>query len=243
MRRRRTRRPARFFRTARARSSPNGSVSGVLPEEICCAPKVTFPLECVRINENERYPFKLDDKQAAKMIKFAVTLPKKHRQDMEHGIGMLDWKNDATLRNTDFVLQHEGQCQCLHPPTFRWYHPRVGCRFRPADRPCKGADKDVYLTADEATVETLGTLHRQESVIRPRSLPISRLSRFLLMTTTSMSRMMAGITANLTQIRMTMRTTPTTMSDHGRAGGTSADGLRAQLPLQRYRYPTTPTTP
>lgn len=61
--------------------------------------KAVLPIELCRLKENQRYPFKLDDRQTASMIKVAVTNPNERWRDIEHGLGMVDWANDPYLRH------------------------------------------------------------------------------------------------------------------------------------------------
>ncbi|KAK4549069.1 hypothetical protein LTR36_007525 [Oleoguttula mirabilis] len=57
-----------------------------------------LPMECLKIEPNERYPYKLDERQTANMIKFAVTPPPERYQNIQHGLDMLDWGNDPVLK-------------------------------------------------------------------------------------------------------------------------------------------------
>ncbi len=58
-----------------------------------------FPMEVCKIIENQRYVFKLDDRQTSEMIKFAVTLPAVRWEAVQHGLEMLDWSSDTYLKN------------------------------------------------------------------------------------------------------------------------------------------------
>ncbi|KAL1303294.1 hypothetical protein AAFC00_006700 [Neodothiora populina] len=60
--------------------------------------KAVLPLELLWLEENQRYPFKLDDRQTASMIKVAVTPPKDRWADIEHGLGMVGWAEDPYLK-------------------------------------------------------------------------------------------------------------------------------------------------
>lgn len=60
---------------------------------------VVFPMEVVMVSPNQRYPFKLDDLQTAKMIKFAVTPPEVRQREIASGLKMLNWSADPFLRN------------------------------------------------------------------------------------------------------------------------------------------------
>ncbi|KZF18861.1 Piwi-domain-containing protein [Xylona heveae TC161] len=65
---------------------------------------VVFPMECVVIAENQRYPFKTDEDQTAKMIRFAVTRPNDRIAAINHGLGMLKWPEDVYLRNYGMTI-------------------------------------------------------------------------------------------------------------------------------------------
>ncbi len=58
-----------------------------------------YPMEVCRIAPDQRYVFKLDDRQTATMIKFAVTPPVERWAAVQHGIKMLDWPEDKFMRN------------------------------------------------------------------------------------------------------------------------------------------------
>jgi eukaryotic translation initiation factor 2C len=59
---------------------------------------VVIPMELLRVKENQRYPFKCDERQTANMIKFAVTPPSERWKAVEHGLKMLSWNTDANLQ-------------------------------------------------------------------------------------------------------------------------------------------------
>lgn len=56
------------------------------------------PMELCQITENQRYAFKLSDRQTMEMIKFAVTLPEQRWRDIQNGISMLNWGSDQYLQ-------------------------------------------------------------------------------------------------------------------------------------------------
>lgn len=53
-----------------------------------------LPMEILKIEQNQRYQYKLDERQTSNMIKFAVTAPPQRWEAIEHGLKMLDWPND-----------------------------------------------------------------------------------------------------------------------------------------------------
>ncbi|KAK5011638.1 Protein argonaute, partial [Cryomyces antarcticus] len=64
---------------------------------------IFLPMELCKLAENQRYLYKLGERQTSNMIKFAVTPPSERWAAVEHGLGMLDWKNDKYLHS--FGLQ------------------------------------------------------------------------------------------------------------------------------------------
>lgn len=60
---------------------------------------IVLPMECCMIAENQRYPFKLDERQTSEMIKFAVTPPAVRWEAIDHGLKMLNWAQDPYLNN------------------------------------------------------------------------------------------------------------------------------------------------
>ena len=57
-----------------------------------------LPMEILKINQNQRYQYKMNERQTASMIKFAVTPPPERWGAITHGLGMLDWANDPVLK-------------------------------------------------------------------------------------------------------------------------------------------------
>ncbi|KAK5734619.1 Protein argonaute [Elasticomyces elasticus] len=58
-----------------------------------------LPLEVLTIKPNERYAFKMDERQTSNMIKFAVEPPPQRWKAVEHGLNMLDWDKDPVLKH------------------------------------------------------------------------------------------------------------------------------------------------
>jgi eukaryotic translation initiation factor 2C len=58
---------------------------------------VLYPMEVLTLTGHQRYPFKLDEDQTAKMIKFAVTLPNKRLEAIKEGQSWLNWQQDPVL--------------------------------------------------------------------------------------------------------------------------------------------------
>ena len=61
--------------------------------------RTVVPIEILKLKPEQRYVFKLDEKATSNMIKVAVTAPADRWGAVEHGLRMLDWKNDKYLTN------------------------------------------------------------------------------------------------------------------------------------------------
>ncbi len=57
-----------------------------------------LPMEVLKITQNQRYQFKLDDRQTSNMIKFAVEAPAGRWASIQHGLKMLSWDQDPVLK-------------------------------------------------------------------------------------------------------------------------------------------------
>ncbi|KAK3720601.1 Protein argonaute [Vermiconidia calcicola] len=58
-----------------------------------------LPMEVLKIEQNQRYNFKMDERQTSNMIKFAVEPPPKRWEAIKHGLKMLDFANNPVLAN------------------------------------------------------------------------------------------------------------------------------------------------
>ena len=85
-----------------------------------------IPMELCRIAENQRYGFKLSEKQTTEMIKFAVTLPERRWKDIEYGIDMFKWGQDKYLAKYGLKVAGNGSApskvtaKLLPPPKVRF---------------------------------------------------------------------------------------------------------------------------
>ncbi|CAK4022112.1 related to eukaryotic translation initiation factor 2C 3 [Lecanosticta acicola] len=57
-----------------------------------------LPMECLMVKGNQRYAYKMDERQTSNMIKFAVTPPAERYQAIQHGLNMLSWDSDPMLK-------------------------------------------------------------------------------------------------------------------------------------------------
>jgi len=68
--------------------------------------KAVLPLELLKVKENTRYTFKLDEGQTAMMIKKAVTYPRERWASISSGVNMLNWGQDAFLHNYGMKIEN-----------------------------------------------------------------------------------------------------------------------------------------
>ncbi|KAM3422173.1 hypothetical protein BST61_g2542 [Cercospora zeina] len=57
-----------------------------------------LPMEVLTVKENQRYAYKMDERQTSNMIKFAVTAPELRYKHIQDGMQMLNWGNDPVLQ-------------------------------------------------------------------------------------------------------------------------------------------------
>ena len=65
---------------------------------------VAFPMEVCVMKPGQRYNFKLDELQTAKMIKFAVSRPADRRKGIENGVATLNWQEDPMLKSYGLTI-------------------------------------------------------------------------------------------------------------------------------------------
>ena len=85
-----------------------------------------IPMEICTITENQRYGFKLSDRQTSEMIKFAVTTPNYRWQDIQHGVNMFEWGQDRYLSRYGLGIKGNGtqptvtNAKLLPPPKVKF---------------------------------------------------------------------------------------------------------------------------
>lgn len=97
---------------------------------------VYIPLECLKIDGNQRYNAKLSDVQTSAMIKFAVTLPDVRRQAIENGVRLLDWGNDHNLKHYGIKVNPtpiRAKGRVLPPPQLTFGPPHKPARVEERD--------------------------------------------------------------------------------------------------------------
>ena len=81
---------------------------------------VVYPIELCYMRYGQRYPYKLDDKQTAEMIKFAVTKPKDRKESIQDGLQLLNWTADPFLKEYGLKIDPnmlKTEARVLNPPT------------------------------------------------------------------------------------------------------------------------------
>ncbi|EMC99960.1 hypothetical protein BAUCODRAFT_64185 [Baudoinia panamericana UAMH 10762] len=82
-----------------------------------------LPLEVLSIKPNQRYAFKMDERQTSNMIKFAVTAPPERWSDVENGLNMLNWAADPVLRQFGVEVSRSKtvvDARVINPPVVRF---------------------------------------------------------------------------------------------------------------------------
>ena len=82
-----------------------------------------FPMEFCRISADQRYVFKLDDKQTAEMIKHAVTPPVQRWAAIQQGVNLLNWQQDPYLQKYGLQIskaQTQVEARLLPAPTIKF---------------------------------------------------------------------------------------------------------------------------
>lgn len=93
-----------------------------------------LPLELLKIKENTRYTFKLNDIQTAAMIKRAVTYPRERWASISNGVNMLNWGQDLFLHNYGMQIQNkpiETKARLLPNPKLQFGGTGAGAQADP----------------------------------------------------------------------------------------------------------------
>ncbi|KAL8844394.1 MAG: hypothetical protein Q9176_001304 [Flavoplaca citrina] len=94
-----------------------------LPVVQCTKKKIVFPMEVCNMMPGQRYPYKLNDQQTSKMIKFAVQPPDHRLQAIQAGTKMMGWDKDPVLNHYSLRINAEPittKARILNPPTLQF---------------------------------------------------------------------------------------------------------------------------
>ena len=78
-----------------------------------------YPMEICYMSPGQRYPFKLNEDQTAKMIKFAVSRPAQRRVAINKGLSLLNWSGDPMLKTYGMKINPnmiQTNARVLEPP-------------------------------------------------------------------------------------------------------------------------------
>ncbi|KAK6007346.1 hypothetical protein QM012_006354 [Aureobasidium pullulans] len=67
--------------------------------------KAVLPLELLKLEDNQRYTFKLDENQTSQMIKKAVTPPSQRWTAIKAGVDMINWKTDPVIQKYGMAIE------------------------------------------------------------------------------------------------------------------------------------------
>ena len=87
-----------------------------------------YPAEACWIQPGQRYPFKLDDFQTSRMIKFAVTRPDVRQNAIYSGLKSIDWAGDKILQEYKMKMDTKmitTNARLLQPPQVEFGKGRV----------------------------------------------------------------------------------------------------------------------
>ncbi|KAL8696034.1 MAG: hypothetical protein Q9224_003008 [Gallowayella concinna] len=94
-----------------------------LPVVQCTKRKIVYPMELCSMMPGQRYPYKLNELQTSKMIKFAVQPPEDRLKSIQAGTQMLNWANDPVLKHYGLRINHEPittNARILNAPTIQF---------------------------------------------------------------------------------------------------------------------------
>ncbi|KAL7275850.1 Protein argonaute [Rhizina undulata] len=132
-----------------------------------------YPMELAFVCEGQRYPFKLDERQTAEMIKFTVQRPVVRAENIKQNVTQLEWAKDPILQKYGMEIDTQmikSQARILPPPKISYgagsqeqvFAPRDGKwdlrgkKFAKVSPPVKGWGIMVFGNprfCDEATVQ------------------------------------------------------------------------------------------
>ncbi|KAL8776952.1 MAG: hypothetical protein Q9213_008068 [Squamulea squamosa] len=117
--------------------------------------RVVFPMELCNMMPGQRYPYKLNEQQTSKMIKFAVQPPDHRLQSIQAGTRMLGWDKDPVLRHYGLRIDQEPittNARILNPPTLQFKQST----FAPGTKGRWDLRSKKFLVANEAPLKCWG---------------------------------------------------------------------------------------
>ncbi|KAI9728343.1 MAG: hypothetical protein M1828_003743 [Chrysothrix sp. TS-e1954] len=99
---------------------------------------ISIPFEMCFLEDNQRYLYKLSERQTANMIRFAVTLPNERWGAIEHGLRMLNWDQDQYLREYGMHISNQPEtvtARLLPTPNVQFKNDSVSTVMGPYKQP------------------------------------------------------------------------------------------------------------
>ena len=133
---------------------------------------VVYPLELCFMAPGQRYPYKLDEKQTAAMIKFAVTRPEQRKQAIRDGLRLLDWSNDKYLNNYGLKIDPnmlKTEARVLNPPQVLYGKNGVAAPGYSGRWDLRGK---VFLNGNPVPLQSWGVCVIGQGYVIPTHLPL-----------------------------------------------------------------------
>ena len=166
---------------------------------------VVYPMELCIMRFGQRYPYKLDDKQTAEMIRFAVTKPKGRKESIQEGLQLLDWATDPFLNEYGLKIDPnmlKTDARVLNPPSVLYGNNQVANPGYSGRWDLRGK---VFLKGNPAPLKSWGVCVIGHGYVKfnltslvgvylhDLSEPTSKLSKLLLSTSLESTETMAAL--------------------------------------------------
>ncbi len=115
-----------------------------------------YPMELCFMTKGQKYPFKLDEIQTSKMIKFAVSRPAERKKAIQVGLKMLDWKQDSYLQHYGLEISPDmlsSNARVLEPPNVEY---RNGSLAKPGFSGRWDLRNKLFLKGNPAPLQSWG---------------------------------------------------------------------------------------
>jgi len=119
--------------------------------------KALIPIDSCYIEPNQRYPFKLSERQTSEMIKFVVTPPSERLTAVRRGVGTLNWRQDQVLTNYGMSIDTNAtkvKARLLNPPDVLFKQGKVTGREAQSGR--WRIDGKTFLEPNKRPIQSWG---------------------------------------------------------------------------------------
>lgn len=118
-----------------------------------------FPMELCSLVADQRYLFKLDPKQTADMINFAVVPPSKRLESIKQGVDLLSWGSDPYLNHYGIKIENTPTvttAKLLQPPDIHFGRTSQKAVIKPGTNGFWMLDKSVLLQIPQKPLKNWG---------------------------------------------------------------------------------------